>query len=111
MEAFTTPVDDQDDKPGLNVFVLFKRTFESKQVNKDFKFYFYTFTVLKDHHPALFSALCEQHQLGPEKMAEMKALMDVCVREENLERSKQLAQSGGYAFDATQPVPNTFKFA
>ena len=93
-ESFTTPVDEQDEKPGLNVFVLFKRTLE----------------VMKQHHPPLFSALCEQH-MGPERIAELNALMDICIREENLERSKQLAQAGGYSFDASQPVPNSFKFA
>uniref|UniRef100_A0A914L4I4 Importin N-terminal domain-containing protein n=1 Tax=Meloidogyne incognita TaxID=6306 RepID=A0A914L4I4_MELIC len=94
-EAFTTLIDDQDDKQGLNVFVLFKQTFE----------------VLKQNNPLLFDALCDQQKLGEKRIAELKALTDVCIREENLVESKQLAQSGGYSFDANQPVPGTFKFA
>uniref|UniRef100_A0A1I8BG76 Importin N-terminal domain-containing protein n=1 Tax=Meloidogyne hapla TaxID=6305 RepID=A0A1I8BG76_MELHA len=95
LEAFTTLIDDQDDKQGLNVFVLFKHTFE----------------VLKQNNPLLFEALCDQQKLGEKRMDELKALTDVCIREENLVESKQLAQSGGYSFDANQPVPGTFKFA
>ncbi|CAK5088072.1 unnamed protein product [Meloidogyne enterolobii] len=95
LEAFTTLIDDQDDKQGLNVFVLFKHTFE----------------VLKQNNPLLFDALCDQQKLGEKRIAELKALTDVCIREENLVESKQLAQSGGYSFDANQPVPGTFKFA
>jgi hypothetical protein len=67
------------------------------------------FLVLKEHHPLIFSALCDEQ--NNEKIAELRALMDICIREENLQKSKQLAQSGGYAFDVSQTVPNTFKFA
>ena len=110
MEAFTTTVDDQDDKKGLNVFVLFKHTFEGNAY-RNYKFMNHLILVLKENHPALFDALCNQQQLGEKRMTELKALTDICIREENLFESKQLAQSGGYAFDATQPVPGTFKFA
>jgi len=66
---------------------------------------------LKQNNPLLFDALCDQQKLGEKRIAELKALTDVCIREENLVESKQLAPSGGYSFDANQPVPGTFKFA
>ncbi|KAF7637161.1 Importin N-terminal domain-containing protein [Meloidogyne graminicola] len=78
LEAYTTTIDDQDDKKGLNVFVLFKHTLE----------------VLKQNSPELFNVLCNQEQLGEKRMAELKALTDVCIREEKLVESKHLAQSG-----------------
>nr|CAD2206823.1 unnamed protein product [Meloidogyne enterolobii] len=57
LEAFTTLIDDQDDKQGLNVFVLFKHTFE----------------VLKQNNPLLFDALCDQQKLGEKRIAELKS--------------------------------------
>ncbi|KAL3110544.1 hypothetical protein niasHT_020015 [Heterodera trifolii] len=96
LEAFSTPLDDQgDNKPCLNVFVLFKHTLEE----------------MNTRNSPLLVSISDQQRIGEARVAKLNHLMEICTREENLERSKRLAQAGGYSFDANAPVPTTFSFS
>lgn len=68
------------------------------------------FLGLSVHNSQLLAAISDQQRIGEKLVTELKHLMEICAREENLAQSKRLAQAGGYAFDAKAPVPNTFNF-
>uniref|UniRef100_A0A914H6Q5 Importin N-terminal domain-containing protein n=1 Tax=Globodera rostochiensis TaxID=31243 RepID=A0A914H6Q5_GLORO len=75
LEAFSTPLDDQgENKSDLNVFVLFKHTLDA----------------LSAHNSPLLARITDQQRIGQERVTKLKHLMEICTREENLERAEQL---------------------
>uniref|UniRef100_A0A183CRQ4 Rubis-subs-bind domain-containing protein n=1 Tax=Globodera pallida TaxID=36090 RepID=A0A183CRQ4_GLOPA len=75
LEAFSTPLDEQgENKPDLNVFVLFKHTLDG----------------LSAHNSPLLASITDQQRIGQERVTKLKHLMEICTQEENLERAERL---------------------
>uniref|UniRef100_A0A1I8A622 Importin-7 n=1 Tax=Steinernema glaseri TaxID=37863 RepID=A0A1I8A622_9BILA len=88
-EAYTNNLDDESK---FNVFVSFKTVFEG----------------LQSSDPTMFTNMTTG--LNEQEMADLHKLITVCCQNEQAEKSKQVAQAGGYAFSANAAVPGSFNF-
>lgn len=67
------------------------------------------FLEAQESNPQFYQAIF--NGVSQEKYEEFQKLLTICTQQENLEHSKQVAQSGGYTFDAAPVNPSNFKFS